>query len=478
MAAIPNVMQTAQSGMMASKAAIATTSHNITNANTEGYSKQHVEFAADVPPPSLLQNSQMGRGVLVSRIERSNDSYLDKQIRTGNQEQAQFEEKDVHLNQVEDIFNEMGGEGLNRMMAQFFNEFRKLANDPESEAVRQSVREASQAMVTDFKRLRKEVQDVSKHIDSRLEGYSREVNSLVTEIRNLNQQIVQVEGAGRVREAANDLKDKRDLALKNLSSYMNITTHEDEHGALNVDIPGIGPLITGSQGEKFEVERSPANAQGKLDGALDLRTGATASNTVTSTLKGGKMGALLEVRDKTVNTILERLDDMAFTIANAVNEIHEQGFTREGVQGVRFFNKLTDKNRAAEYLDLSDAVKGNVNNIAAAAQLDAPGDNRIALAVSGIQNLRVMNGGKASIDDYYNSIVSDVGVLRSRNRADMKQQQGINSQLSKMRDQLAGVSLDEETTNLLQYQHSFDASAKVIQVADEMLNTVLNLKRL
>ena len=105
------------------------------------------------------------------------------------------------------------------------------------------------------------------------------------------------------------------------------------------------------------------------------------------------------------------------------------------------------------------------------------GDNRIAIALSGIQGLRVMNNGKTTMDDWYNSIVSDVGVLKSRNQSDMNQQKSINTQLGKMRDQLSGVSIDEETTNLLQFQHAFDASAKVIQVADEMLDTVLNLRR-
>jgi flagellar hook-associated protein 1 len=88
-----------------------------------------------------------------------------------------------------------------------------------------------------------------------------------------------------------------------------------------------------------------------------------------------------------------------------------------------------------------------------------------------------MNEGKATMDDWYNSIITDVGVIAGRNRENLSQQKDIVVQLGKMRDQLSGVSLDEETTNLLQYQQAFDASAKVIQVADEMLKTVLELKR-
>ena len=128
-------------------------------------------------------------------------------------------------------------------------------------------------------------------------------------------------------------------------------------------------------------------------------------------------------------------------------------------------------------MDLSDEVRQSVNNIATAAAPDSPGDNRVAIAISGLQGMRILNQGKATADDFFNSIVSDVGVVTGRNRSAMNQQRDIQNQLQKMREQVSGVSIDEETANLMQFQHSFDASAKVIAIADEMLKTVLDLKR-
>jgi flagellar hook-associated protein 1 FlgK len=110
-------------------------------------------------------------------------------------------------------------------------------------------------------------------------------------------------------------------------------------------------------------------------------------------------------------------------------------------------------------------------------QADSPGDNRVALAISNIQDQRVVNDGKSTLDEWYNSIVGDVGVVMNRNRSTMNQQRDIITQLNKTRDQISGVSMDEETANLMQFQHTYDASAKVIQVADDMLKTVLELKR-
>src|SRR3989338_3061312 len=135
------VMGTGQSGMMAAKSQIATSSHNISNADTEGFSRQRVQLANNRPRHSGGGYGVVGTGVNLERIERLNDVYVERQIRTANRELMHTEEKDMVLQQVEDVFNELDGEGLNRLMSRFFNEFRNLSNDPDSEAVRQAVRE-------------------------------------------------------------------------------------------------------------------------------------------------------------------------------------------------------------------------------------------------------------------------------------------------------------------------------------------------
>lgn len=488
MGGVPNVMHTGRSGMMASKAAIATTGHNIANANTEGYSRQRVHTEAQVPPFKAGDKRHIGMGVNISRVDRVNDEYLNRQIQNTSRELAHFEEKGLALQQLEDVFNEMNGDGLNRLIAQFFNEFRKLANDPNSEAVRQSVKEATQAMVNDFRRIRKEVVETQRHLDARIAGYVAEMNSLTKDIAELN---TKIKAAGINDNCPPDLLDQRDEALKKLASYMDLSIHADESGMFNVDIKGVGPLITGAIRETLSVGRTPhgekiernlANIDDsitveKADNLLDVRSTGSAQGAITHSLKGGKIGALIELRDKTMTTALDRLDELAHTISLGVNEIHRQGFDRYGNQGVSFFRNLSAKHRAAEYLDLSDEIKTDANFIATAAQPDAPGDNRIAMSIANLQNLKVMGNGNVSFDDWYNSIVSDVGVLAAKNKSSLSQQKNIQTQLSKMRDQISGVSIDEETANLLQYQHTFDAAAKVIQIADEMLATVLELRR-
>lgn len=474
--AIPNIFNTGRSGMTAARTQLATTGHNISNANTEGYSRQRVEQAAGAPSVGRanLGPNIIGNGTTITRVERVNDQYLDKQIRNASRDLSAFEEKDVMLRQTEDIFNEMGGEGLNRLMTRFFNDFRKLSMDPDNAALRESVRESANSMVSDIHRIRKEVEDVRRHIDSRLDGHVREVNALTKELAETNIRISALEVGGTV---PNDLLDKREQLLKKLGSYFELSMHQDNQGAYLVDIAGVGPLISGGITQPFSTRHSPKNGDGKPDAALDLVLENHANSVVTDRLRGGKIGAGIEVRDQLLDRVLARLDEMAFSLGNAVNAIHRNGFTRTGVTGVNFFKPILQKERASEFINLSDEVQSDGNMIAAAAEPDSPGDNRIAVAISAIQGSRLMGDGTTTIDDWYNSIVSDVGVMSGRNRSSMAQQTDIMNQLAKFREQTSGVSIDEETANLMQFHHAFEASAKVIQVADEMLKTVLELKR-
>lgn len=470
--AIPNILQTGISGLTAAKTQMGTTSHNIANANTEGYSRQRVQQTTDNPQPH--GKHWIGSGTTIARNERVNDSYVEKQVRNAGRELAHFEEKSSALKQTEDVFNEMSGEGLNRLMANFFNDFRKLANDPDSEAVRQSVVESAKAMTKDFQRVYNQLGDVRSHLDSRIEGYARDINSTAEHIKDLNLKIKALELAGG---SANDLRDQRDLALKKLGEFLDISVVPDNDNGLNVDIRGVGPLISGSTVEKFIVNRTQADAQGKPENALSISYTGSASADLTHAVQGGKFGALLEVRDDTIGKMLQRMDDLALRITESVNDVHRTGINKMGETGILLFDPILNKKGASENIRLSSAIMEDPNKIAAALSTDAPGDNRTALAIAQIQNERLMSEGASTVDDFYNSIVADVGILSARSQSNYNQQRDISLQLNKIRDRISGVSIDEETANLMQYQNAFGASAKVIQVADEMLKTVLDLKR-
>lgn len=471
---IANISNTGYTGLNAAKTAIATAGHNVTNTNTEGFSRQRVHTETTESRGGIAGKGLIGTGTRVSRVERVNDEYIEKQVRNGQRELSHYEEKDVAFKQIEDIFNEMNGDGLNRLISRFFNDFRKLANEPENPAIRQSIRESALSMINDFKRIRKDTDEVRRHMDAKLEGYAREVNGLSGQIADLNKKINEIQVIGG---PANDLLDKRDLAIRKLGAYAEITTHQDRIGNVNVELRNFGPLVTGNRFETLSVERTPADDQGKLEGSFDLMTTGSTGGPITHLIKGGKIGALLEARDHSVTQILQRLDQLAYQMSEAVNQVHTQGHAPNGSQGINFFATLSGKEGAAEKLSLSEEIMASPDHIATAAIPDAPGDNRIALAISKLQAEKVAGDGQATFDEFYNSMVTEVGVATSQNRSSMNQQKDIMNQLSKIREQISGVSIDEETANLLQFQHAFEASAKVIQIADELMKTVLSLKR-
>jgi flagellar hook-associated protein 1 FlgK len=476
--ALPNIFNTGRSGMMAARTQIATAGHNIANANTEGYSRQRVEQATSTPSGSIANSGygsqQVGSGANVKRIERVNDEYLEKAIRNANRDLSSFEEKDISLRQIESIFNEMNGEGLNRLLSKFFNDFRRLSTDPTNLALREAVRESAKAVTSDIRRIYAELNSVRDHLDSRIEGMVREVNSLLTDLKQTNLRIQQLEVKGAI---PNDLLDKRDLLLKQLGAYFEVNMHKDNTGAYIIDVPGVGPVSTGPIIQEFSVTRSPKDDFGKPENSLDVLTNAGSESVVTHRIRGGKLGGAIEVRDQLLGRMMDRMDELAFALSDSVNQIHQMGFDRYGNPAQNFFNPLDQRHRAAEKIKISDAIENDANRIATAAIPDAPSDNRIALAIANIQGLKFMSGGTATMDDWYNSIVSDIGVMTASNRSNLNQQKDVVNQLSKFREQISGVSIDEETANLLQFQHVFDASAKVVQVADELLKTVLDIKR-
>ncbi len=471
--AIPNIALIGYSGMASAKAGMSTTGHNIANATTEGFSRQRVITEAATPSSSSYGKNFFGTGSTITRVERVNDEFLEKQIRNAQRDLSHFEEKDLALTQVEEVFNEMGGEGLNRSISKFFNEFRRLEQEPNNTALRNSIREVSQSMINDFHRIRKEVTEIRDHIDSRIEASVDEVNTLVEQVRDLNEKIRMAEVTGT---SANDFQDKRDLSLKKLGSYLEITAYKNKNQSLNVDIKGVGPLVTGPLCEKLQTVRSGADQEGKAEGTLDLITSGSAHGGITHHIKEGKLGALLETRDQVITGVLSQLDQLAFGITEAVNEIHIQGYTGRGDNSVLFFGPV-EENRAAELICLSDDILESADNIAAAAEPDAPGDSRIAVAIAKLQGQKIVDSGSKTADECFNTLVSNVGMNASHNKFTMNREKDIVTQLGRMREQISGVSIDEETSHLLEFQHAFDASAKVIQVADEMLKTILALKR-
>ncbi len=470
MAKIGAMMDIGKRSMMNSQTALQTVSHNIANKATEGYSRQRVELQTAVPIGE--GKLQLGMGSRAASVTRTNNPFLEKQIQKETGSMGMSQGREASLNRTQEIFNEQMNKGLNQYITDFFNGFRELSNNPESVTSRTMVKESAEALVKDFKRVDTQLTDVQKDVDQRVKSEVDEVNKLVKEVADLNKQIAEVEIQGNT---ANDQRDRRDVVLKKLNERMDIHYAEGDQGIVTVSAAGNALLVSGFDSYALDTSNNPDTDR------IDIYfkpNESTPPYRITDRIKGGTIGGALSVRDQVVPDFKDKMDQIAYKLAEEVNKAHVQGFDRNSQTGREFFALPDSVSGAARNLALNDEIIEDVNKISAAARPNAVGDNTVANVISQIQYKEVMDGGTSSIDDYYNSQTGRIGVLAQRAIKTRESQANVLNQLSNIRESISGVSLDEETTNMIEYQRAFDASARVIKTADEMFDTVLNLKRL
>lgn len=473
MSKVSSVMNIAQRSMMNSQTGLQTVSHNIANKNTEGYSRQRLDIQST--PPTGLGRVQIGTGAKTQAVTRINNPHLEKQIQMESSKLGFGEGKVSYLDRVEQVFNEQVNKGLNHYMSEFFNSYRELSNYPESLPIRTQVKETALHLTQDFHRVNTQLKTIQEEIDGEIKVQLEEINRITEEIADLNQKIEAVEITG---SKANDHRDRRDLLIKNLGEKINIKHAEVDKGKVNVTLGNTVTLVSGYDSMKLSAASTPEQGNKRV-GNVDIMFQMSRDGQpfrVTDQVKGGKLGGMLEVRDEVINSFLNKVDDLAFTFAKAVNDAHASGFDQKGQPAGKLFTGNGTVRDFSQYIGLEPRVEKDVGLIAAAIAPDAPADNRLANVIASIQYKGIMNGTD-TLDDFYNGMVGELSVLSRKTRSLHEHQADSLNQLKNIRESISGVSLDEETVKMIEYQKAFDASARLIRTADEMLDTVLNLKR-
>ena len=435
------------------QAAINVTGHNISNVNTEGYTRQRVNMSST--SVSGYKNLTMGSGVDIDNIERVYDKFIQRQIGTENQEFGYWEGMTNYLEQVEVIFNEASGFGISQAMDNFWNAWNDLANNPTGYVERVSVVNAGNTLAMTFNQSHETLTQLQDYISSDIAVNLEEINLKARQLRDLNQQILQSETSG---SEANDLRDQRDLLVNDLSKLIDVNVSEDNNGNINIFVGSGQSLVTGVDAWELSTEPNPASSTQDFI-VWNGKNGSTVN--ITDDISNGKLKGMLEVRDSVVPDYISSLNGLAGRIIESVNTEHTDG------GGVDFFNGAgIDAARDMEmaFSDADTVVAG----------VDGPGDNRVALAIAELQsdNTAMTDAGFA---DFYQSMVSDIGNAVQFSDNNMTNKSAMVDQIKNYRESLSGVSLDEEMVNLVKFQHAYDAAAKLISTVDEMLDTLLRL---
>ncbi len=474
MSRVSNLMTVGRRAMMNSQTGLHTVAHNIANKETEGFSRQRTEIQSNFAEGS--GKMRIGLGARAASVRRINNPYLEKQIGDEKSQLATSKGRQEGMARLESIYNEQTVEGFNTSMTSFFNAFRELSTNPESMPRRTAVKAAGQTLVNDFHNIHNQLKQVGKDINSQVAISVSDANAHIQEIADLNNRVQEVELIGGW---ANDERDRRDLLVKKLGEIIDIKWNEGEDSTITVSTAKDALLVVGGTGNHLEAISTPAR-EGKAEGDYDIvfyHHEYAEPLLLTDRIQGGHLGGLLSVRSQELNGLRNDMDHLAFTIAKEVNNMHAQGYNSYNQTGVLFFDPLSGAAGSTEYLKLNSDVVNDVGRISAGRHPDRPGDNRVAIDIAELQYGKPVFAGSLTLDEFYNGIVGELGIkAQSANRLVDVQSNRVN-QLDNLRESISGVSLDEEAAKMIEMQKHFDASARIIRTADEMLDTVINIKR-
>jgi flagellar hook-associated protein 1 FlgK len=332
-------------GIMASSQALDTAGHNISNANTEGYSRQRVKFGSTSPlyMPQLNRAEtpgQIGQGVDVVSVERVRDDLLQKRIVSSGDGKGYWNTRSDYLLMVEQIYNEPNDTSVRTLMDQFWEGWQELSINPSEQAARRQVARRGETLIEGINNRYNSLKEVRTMLDNDVAVSVGEVNGILSNIRELNEQIVKVEALG---DNPNDLYDKRDLLVEKLSDFIKITV-ENKRDPDEFQIhTGGRELIQGRKVNYLGTDPNPDN-----ESFLDITWGDSPERV---TLYGGKLASLIDLRDGDLREEIQNLDMMTINFTDMVNGIHRQGWNGNNETGIDFFREYPFTNNVAGNYD-------------------------------------------------------------------------------------------------------------------------------
>ncbi|MEN6621127.1 MAG: flagellar hook-associated protein FlgK [Smithella sp.] len=556
---IGRVLYTAQQAILSNLSAINVTGANISNVNTEGYTRLRPIFEA--VGSSNATSSQEQIGVRIADIERVYDRFLDAQIVSQNSSVSSATARKDLLTQIEGILNESTGNGVNDALSAFWSSWDNLSANPSGQAERDAVVSAGQNLTYIFNQRADELLTIQNNADQTIADDVDKLNGYLNDMSSLNAQIATAESAGGTASA---LRDNRTALLGKISSLIDINYVEQSDGSLYIYLPESGKaLVQGTNDWQLKVQRNSSNLN-------DIVFANDPSTSLNAEITGGELGGLLNVRDFTLPSYINDLNQTASSIINKVNAQHMAGYDEEGNIGLAFFTPTTQ----AKDMAVNTAIVTNTIKIAASATVNADGDNATAMTalkddqmyaslgqinkpsgtsvtglinnvgqaykdttLAGIKLTRGANssdwtvtdnggyslmpigsavlsanansitldlngdktaditlnlsgtwaqndtisfslakqGSTTTIGGYYNAFIAKVGQDASSSSTDLDREKAIATQNNTQREQLSGVSLDEEMLNLIKYQMAYNAASRMTKTISDMMDILINL---
>ena len=508
----------AQRALSLNQAAIDIINSNVSNINTKGYSKQRLEIsqATNVSPyQNPMDASQSGLGAVIDNISRNRDIFLDNSFRQETTDAAYYKEYTDNAVQAETIINELGDTGLNKTLNDFYNSLSQLSANPNDFVVRSSVVQNAISLATKFNNTYTGLQNARTGLvgditnpdtltQSKLSIDINDLNNKLSAVANLNDKINLSTAQGMTPNA---LLDQRDQLLDQISEYIPVNITNEKNNTVTLSLGSV-ELVRGEERTGFfKIEAGATNDNPSI---LKIKNdgGSTLSNNVYSMMTSGKIGAILQMGGNdpsklTIKEMMDSLNTLANNFASEINNIQTGGrYIDNSATPHELSDNLsnpivlpgpgTDADPENFFLDSADTtlnitagnIKVNDNlvsdpyQIAAAgltSGLSETGDGSNAILMSQIRNKNVPVLGGTTTQGYITNLVGKLGTQSKNLQDNYDIKDNILQQVTQKRESVTGVSLDEELTDLVRFQRSYEASAKVMTTISQTLTTIINM---
>ncbi len=458
MSGLFGTLSTALSGLSVSQQELETSSNNVANANTPGYSREVPVL--EPGDPVVFGSLSIGTGVELYKIESMRDPILEIQLNQETQQQSSLNAQLTQLQQIQTSFSSSTS-GIGADITNFFNSLQQLGPDPTNLALRQAVLTAAGNLATDFNTSANNLQTQRGNLNQSVVQDVGQVNTLTTEIASVDQQISNLENAN---QDASTLVDKQTSLIRQLSGLIDVQVIPTDQGGISLTTSNGAALVSGSQSFALSTAIGSGGTDRVLSGTQDI----------TGTLTGGSLAGTIQIRDQEIPSVLSQLDQLAAGFSNAVNTANAKGYILSDsdppTQGGNIFTTPPAGGTGAA---VAMQVAITDPTLIAASSDGTPGSNGNLANLSAVHDQAVANGQTPL--DAYSNLVFQVGSTTSNTSADADASSQILQQLQDQRGSVSGVSLDEEAANMVQYQTAYQAAARVVSTVNSLLADAVNL---
>ena len=509
-------LEASKKGLFVQQSALYTTGHNISNANTDGYSRQRVNMQATpgFPYPGLNSPQypgHLGTGVEASSIQRIRDEFIDRQYRQETNKLGYWDSTIKSINQMEDILSEPSEFGIDQAFTDFWRSFQDLSTQPDDSAARKVAIAKAEALADAFNYNYTQLETIQGNLGNEIAVSSKQINTILEKIAAINEQVAALEPNGYV---TNDLYDARDLLVDELNEYIPVSIErvpssgrasEVAEGTLKITFSANGQdvvLVDGKHSAKVSILDDQNN---QIDSAIDVNdkyalfkslsfVEAKTNTTVdyeygdleASHTSRGKLMALIDAyghadADKNGSfgiypNMMNELNKVAESFVKAFNDLHSKGFTlTSGADTSHDGEVFFDINgTTAKTIKVDQNIIDKPHLIAASTGVGEEGNGKYAMLLSNLQFTANADLGGFTFQDYYTGMIGDLAVTGDKASTNQFNAQTQMITVSNNRASMSSVSLDEEMTNMITFQQAYNANARMITVIDETLDKIIN----